>query len=136
MDHHIYLFFLPPLISYYFWNENFVAHFLVEVTRYAFVLNTTELVNSVAHMWGSRPYDDTINPAESRFAALFTQGEGWHNWHHKFPYDYAASEFGSDKRYNPTKICIDIWAFLGLVTDRKRALNVWEIMKKKKMEKQ
>ena len=125
---------LPPLISYFFWNENIIAHYLVEVSRYILVLHGTWFVNSAAHIWGSHPYDPSINPAENRFVALCSVGEGWHNWHHKFPYDYAASEFGSDKQYNPTKMVIDMWAYLGFVTDRKRALNAWEMLKKKKLE--
>jgi len=125
---------LSPLISYIFWNENIIAHYLVEVSRYILVLHGTWFVNSAAHIWGSHPYDPSINPAENRFVALCSVGEGWHNWHHKFPYDYAASEFGSDKQYNPTKMVIDTWAYLGFVTDRKRALNAWEMLKKKKLE--
>ena len=110
------------------------AHYFVEVFRYILVLQGTWLVKSAAHLWGDHPYDETINPAENRFVALHTLGEGWHNWHHKFPCDYAASELGSDQHYNPTKVFIDVCAFFGLVTDRKRALGAWEMLKKKKME--
>jgi stearoyl-CoA desaturase (delta-9 desaturase) len=42
-------------------------------------------VNSVCHLWGSRPYD---TPDESRNNALLgvlAMGEGWHNNHHAFP---------------------------------------------------
>ena len=79
---------LPPLISYFFWNENIIAHYLVEVSRYILVLHGTWFVNSAAHIWGSHPYDPSINPAENRFVALCSVGEGWHNWHHKFPYEH------------------------------------------------
>ncbi len=49
-------------------------------------------------------------------------GEGWHNFHHSFPYDYAAGEWGIDSGvWNPTKLFLDLMAALGLVTDRKRA---------------
>jgi len=129
-------FVLPPLISYYFWNECIISHYMVEVTRYVFILHCTWLVNSAAHMWGNHPYDDSINPAENKFVAMFSLGEGWHNWHHKFPYDYAASEFGSLIRWNPTKKFIDICASFGMVTDRKRALDAWERVKLKKIEKE
>ncbi|RHY72864.1 hypothetical protein DYB34_011674, partial [Aphanomyces astaci] len=60
------------------------------------------------------------------WVAFFAMGEGWHNWHHVFPYDYAASEFGISAQWNPTKLFIDTMAKLGLVTDRKRALQAWE----------
>ena len=50
------------------------------------------LVNSAAHLWGERPYDPKSNPAENPLVAIASIGEGWHNWHHKYPFDYAASE--------------------------------------------
>lgn len=46
-------------------------------------------------------------------------GEGFHNYHHTFPFDYSASEFGLN--FNPTTWFIDIMCWLGLATDRKRA---------------
>ena len=129
-------FVLPPLVSYIFWNESIVSHYFVEVLRYIILLHCTWMVNSAAHLYGSHPYDPTINPAENRFVAFCSIGEGWHNWHHKYPYDYAASELGSDKHYNPTKMLLDVFAYLGFVTDRKRALNAWDMLKKKQMEKE
>ncbi|CAN0157458.1 unnamed protein product [Ectocarpus sp. 13 AM-2016] len=53
-------------------------------------------------------------------------GEGWHNWHHKYPFDYSASELGVSMQFNPTRMFIDSMAFVGLVTDRKRALRAWK----------
>ncbi len=47
-------------------------------------------------------------------------GEGFHNYHHTFPHDYAASEFGS--QLNLTKAFIDLMCFLllGLAKDCRR----------------
>jgi len=59
-----------------------------------FVLHSTWLVNSAAHFYGDHPYDPSINPTENPIVAFFAIGEGWHNWHHKYPFDYAASELG------------------------------------------
>jgi len=127
-------FVLPTLAHYYFFNESIVAAYFVEVLRYILVLHGTWLVNSAAHLYGDHPYDPTINPAENVFVAFASVGEGWHNYHHKYPYDYAASELGSDKHWNPTKIFIDFCAMIGVVTDRKRALSTWEILKKKRLD--
>ena len=55
------------------------------VLRYCFCLNFTFLVNSAAHLWGTRPYDKKSNPAENFLVSLVTTGEGWHNYHHAFP---------------------------------------------------
>lgn len=52
----------------------------------------TWLVNSVAHMWGQRPYDAHINPSENWLVSIGAHGEGWHNYHHTFPFDYKTSE--------------------------------------------
>ena len=59
-------------------------------------------------------------------------GEGWHNWHHKYPFDYAASELGVSSQFNPTKLVIDLAAALGMVSDRKRATAMWAREKAKR----
>lgn len=109
-------FLVPTLVPWYLWGEKFwVAYFVPGLLRYAVVLNATWLVNSAAHMWGMRPYDISINPRENRFVAFSAVGEGFHNYHHTFPYDYAASEFGS--RLNITKGFIDLMCLFGLAKD-------------------
>lgn len=45
-------------------------------------------------------------------------GEGWHNYHHAFPWDYKAAELGSYKG-NMTTMLIDFWAWIGLAYDRR-----------------
>ena len=124
-------FVFPTIIPMLYWKETFWAAFLIcTIFRYVMTLHATWLVNSWAHFYGHRPYDPTINPAESFGVALFTIGEGWHNWHHTYPHDYAASELGISSRFNPTKLFIDICCTLGLASDRKRATNAWQIKKK------
>ena len=46
-------------------------------------------------------------------------GEGFHNYHHTFPYDYSTSEFGW--KLNLTTCFIDLMRFLGLAQECKRA---------------
>lgn len=112
-------FFIPTVVPWYFWGETFlVAYFIPALLRYTVVLNATWLVNSAAHMWGNRPYDKNINPRENKFVAFSAIGEGFHNYHHTFPYDYATSEFGI--KVNLTTCFIDIMCFLGLASDAKR----------------
>ncbi|KTG06441.1 hypothetical protein cypCar_00040463 [Cyprinus carpio] len=45
-------------------------------------------------------------------------GEGFHNYHHTFPFDYATSEFGC--KLNLTTCFIDLMCFLGLAREPKR----------------
>uniref|UniRef100_A0A3Q0TI74 stearoyl-CoA 9-desaturase n=1 Tax=Amphilophus citrinellus TaxID=61819 RepID=A0A3Q0TI74_AMPCI len=112
-------FFVPSFVPWYLWGESlWVAYFVPTLLRYTLVLNAAWLVNSAAHMWGNRPYDTNINPRENKFVTFSAIGEGFHNYHHTFPYDYAASEFGS--KLNFTTCFIDFMCFLGLAKDRKR----------------
>jgi stearoyl-CoA desaturase (delta-9 desaturase) len=46
--------------------------------------HTTFFVNSLAHVWGTRPYDTTDDSRNNLLIALFTAGEGWHNNHHHY----------------------------------------------------
>ncbi|ETV90559.1 hypothetical protein H310_14684 [Aphanomyces invadans] len=48
-------------------------------------------------------------------------GEGWHNYHHRYPTDYATSEFGMLYQWNPSKVFIDIMAAIGQAYDLKRS---------------
>lgn len=49
---------------------------------------TTFFINSLAHIWGRRPYTDENTARDNDFLAIFTYGEGYHNYHHLFQYDY------------------------------------------------
>ena len=127
-------FLLPGLIASYLWGEDFTTGCMVAgVVRYTWVLHCTWLVNSAAHLWGERPYDPNSNPAENPFVSIASIGEGWHNWHHKYPFDYAASEYGIERQFNPTKMIIDAAAAVGLVTERKRATGMWNREKMKRV---
>ena len=56
--------------------------------RYPISLNITWTVNSVAHLWGSRPYSRSVGAREVYGFVLAGFGEGYHNYHHTFPRDY------------------------------------------------
>lgn len=121
-------FVLPTVIPMYFWNETFLNAFVINLFRYTWTLNATWLVNSAAHMVGHRPYDRHINPSEVKTVSLFALGEGFHNYHHTFPWDYKAAELGRFK-LNPTLMFIDFMAKIGQVYDRK-TVNV-DVIKKR-----
>ena len=126
-------FVMPAQVASYFWGEDFWAAFFVAgALRYVWVLHCTWLVNSAAHLYGDHPYDTLSYPAENPFVAWFAVGEGWHNWHHKYPFDYAASEFGVSSQFNPSKLFIDVLAAFGLVWGRKRATGAWAMGKSRR----
>lgn len=60
----------------------------------------------------------SINSSENRIVAVLTIGEGWHNYHHVFPWDYKAAELG-DYSTNWTTALIDWFAEIGWAYDRK-----------------
>ena len=110
---------VPTLIPWLCWGEDPVkAMMFVGFLRYVYSLHATWLVNSAAHLWGQRPYDRKMNPAENLFVTLFALGEGFHNYHHTFPYDYATSEWGPS--FNITTCFIDFFAAIGWAYDRKQ----------------
>mmetsp|Transcript_3965 Transcript_3965/g.9567 ORF Transcript_3965/g.9567 Transcript_3965/m.9567 type:complete len:345 (-) Transcript_3965:602-1636(-) len=123
-----FVWFLPAQVAYYGWGEDYWNGFFVPgAFRYCTVLHFTFLVNSAAHLWGDRPYDSTLVAGDNPLVNFFCGGEGWHNWHHKYPFDYACSEFGVTSQFNPTKVFIDTMATLGLVWGRKRATSAWAL---------
>lgn len=59
-----------------------------------------------------------INPAENLGVAVMALGEGWHNYHHTFPWDYKTSELGQYS-VNFTAAFIDFMAKIGWAYDLK-----------------
>jgi stearoyl-CoA desaturase (delta-9 desaturase) len=66
------------------WGTLIVAGFLRVVLSHHF----TFFINSLAHMWGTRPYSDASSARDNGAIALLTWGEGYHNFHHSFAHDY------------------------------------------------
>jgi stearoyl-CoA desaturase (delta-9 desaturase) len=115
----LFCFLLPTIIPMYCWNETFLnSWFVATMFRYAFILNVTWCVNSVAHKYGGKPYDKYITPVENKGVAMFALGEGWHNYHHVFPWDYKTAELGN-YRLNLTTAFIDFFAKIGWAYDLK-----------------
>jgi stearoyl-CoA desaturase (delta-9 desaturase) len=47
--------------------------------------HVTWSVNSVCHLWGSRPYASGDESRNNAIVGVLAMGEGWHNNHHAFP---------------------------------------------------
>lgn len=73
---------------------------------------STFFVNSLSHMLGKTPYSVEKTAKDSIIVAFLTHGEGYHNFHHKFQWDYR----NGIKWYHwdPTKWSIELAAFFGL----------------------
>lgn len=115
----VFAFVLPLMIPVYCWNETWFNSFCIAVMlRWVWSLNSAFFINSVSHMFGARPYDKNLSPTENKFVSAVSLGEGFHNYHHTFPWDYKAAEF-SFYEYSMSTAFIDICAWLGLAYDLK-----------------
>ncbi len=80
--------------------------------------HTTFFINSLAHMWGSRPYTDENSARDNPVLAFVTYGEGYHNYHHIFQYDYRNGIRWY--HFDPTKWLIATLSVFGLTKNLKR----------------
>uniref|UniRef100_A0A8D8PU65 Acyl-CoA Delta(11) desaturase n=1 Tax=Cacopsylla melanoneura TaxID=428564 RepID=A0A8D8PU65_9HEMI len=113
-------FIIPPCMATYLWGEDIIVSFItLSFIRYVLSLNFTFLVNSAAHLYGYKPYDTRIFPSQNKWVSLVAMGEGWHNYHHVFPWDYRAAEFGTYS-LNITTLWLDLFARIGWAYDMKK----------------
>ena len=109
---------IPTLIPIILWNETPLLSFNTTIIRVGVALHCLWCIQSAAHVWGTKPYDSSIEPTENIWMAICTLGEGWHNYHHAFPWDFKASEFGPGKVNFTTRLLL-IFAKLGWIWDMK-----------------
>jgi stearoyl-CoA desaturase (delta-9 desaturase) len=122
-------FLLPTIIPVYCWGESWNnAWYIAAIARYTWSLNVTWCINSFAHIVGMKPFDKNITPTDHPVTAIFTVGEGWHNYHHVFPWDYKTSELGT-YAFNWTNAFIDFFAKIGWAYDLKTVSE--EMIKKR-----
>lgn len=86
---------------------------LVSALRVAFMCNVVFAVNSVCHVWGTRPFTRDVS-AKNVWWFPFALGEQYHNYHHAFPKDYRHGIERFD--FDPTKWLIKGLSKVGLAT--------------------
>lgn len=135
----LWCFAIPAFVALFLFDDTLWNGFLYAgVLRYVWVLHCTWAVNSIVHFdyFGNpSPYDESEPPSESGLVSFLAIGEGWHSWHHAYPFDYAAAELGSIEQYNPTKIFIDMCHKFGLIGKRKTGQRMWAEKKKYNLKK-
>jgi stearoyl-CoA desaturase (delta-9 desaturase) len=79
----------------------------------------TFFINSLCHMVGRQPYSREHSARDSAVMAVLAFGEGYHNFHHSFPFDYR----NGLKRwhFDPAKWLIFALSRLGLARNLRRA---------------
>jgi stearoyl-CoA desaturase (Delta-9 desaturase) len=79
----------------------------------------TFFINSLCHMVGRRPYSTEHSARDSAVMAVLAFGEGYHNYHHSFPFDYRNGV--KVWQFDPAKWMIWTLSRLGLAQDLRRA---------------
>ena len=78
----------------------------------------TFFINSLCHYVGKKPFEINTTARDSWWVAYLTFGEGFHNFHHKFQWDYRNGIRWYD--FDPSKWAIKFLSFLNLTKDIKR----------------
>ncbi len=94
---------------------------LAGLLRLVLTHHFTFFINSLCHMFGSRPYTDTNTARDNFLLAIFTWGEGYHNYHHYFEHDYRNGV--KWWQYDPTKWLIAGLYKVGLASNLKTVDN-------------
>ena len=120
-------FVLPTVVGAFFdraWAGLLCGGFL----RLFCINQATFLINSWAHYFGSQAYSLRSTARDSWILAVLTWGEGWHNYHHRFPFDYRNGPRTID--WDPGKWMIYAFSKMGWCWDLKQTPEV-EILKAK-----
>lgn len=110
--------FLPLLIGF-MTGSLFGTLLLAGLLRLVLNHHFTFFINSLAHMWGTRPYSTKTSARDNPVLAFLTYGEGYHNFHHHFQYDYR-NGVGIFK-FDPTKWYIKASSWMGLASNLRTA---------------
>ncbi len=110
--------FVLPACLASLWGEFWAGLIVAGALRITFVHHSTFCINSLCHMVGKTTYSQKISARDNGLSALFTFGEGYHNYHHQFPLDYRNGiRF---YQFDPTKWLIALLSYLGLASNLRR----------------
>lgn len=118
--------YLVPALIGLLWNDPIGAFIIAGGLRIALTQQSTFLINSLCHVLGKQTYSKEITARDSWIVALLTHGEGYHNFHHKFQYDYRNAILWY--QWDPTKWLINGLAWMGLA-GKLRTAQSSEILK-------
>jgi len=108
----------PPLLMGYLTGDYLANFLLMGVLRLVITHHCTFFINSLAHHWGTQPYTSKCSARDNTWLALFTYGEGYHNFHHQFQSDYRNGIRWW--HFDPTKWFIFMSSITGLASELRR----------------
>lgn len=100
------------------WGDPIGAGLVAGWLRVVALWHATFSVNSFSHTLGRRSYNADSSARNSSLIALFTLGEGYHSFHHRFQIDYRNGIRWYD--FDPTKWWVWTMATLGLADGLRR----------------
>ncbi|MDE2136810.1 MAG: fatty acid desaturase [Gammaproteobacteria bacterium] len=107
-----------PILAGVVFHDLWGMLILAGVLRLVWSHHVTFFINSLAHMWGTRPYTEDNTARDNPALAVITYGEGYHNFHHIFAHDYRNGVRWW--QWDPTKWLIASLAAVGLTRRLKR----------------
>jgi len=115
----LFLSFIVPVLIGMMYNRPIGGLLWGGVVRVTLVHHFTFFINSFCHFLGKRNYDINTTARDSWFMAFLTFGEGYHNFHHKFQWDYR----NGIKWYSfdPSKWIIKFLSYFNIAYDLRKA---------------
>ena len=108
---------LPVLVGVL--TGNLLGHLIIGVLlRIVVTHHSTFLINSAAHVFGTQPYTDANSARDNPLLAPLTYGEGFHNFHHMWQWDYRNGVRWY--QWDTTKWLVSALAWVGLVRGLRR----------------
>jgi stearoyl-CoA desaturase (delta-9 desaturase) len=104
---------LPVLAG--IWTHDLAGQLVIGVLlRIVVTHHTTFLINSAAHFFGTQPYSDANSARDNALLAPLTYGEGYHNYHHTWQWDYRNGV--KWYHWDPAKWLIKAMSWVGLAS--------------------
>ena len=102
----------PAAICGFCWGDWRGGILIAGVLSKVVIMHCTFCINSIAHYWGDATFTDQRTPRDSAIVSFVTFGEGYHNFHHEFPYDFRNGVHAT--AWDPTKWVVATLEYLGL----------------------
>ncbi len=108
-----------PVLAVGLLTHNVVGQLMIGLLlRIVLTHHSTFLINSAAHWFGTQPYTDANSARDNVLLAPFTFGEGYHNFHHMWQWDYRNGPRWY--QWDPAKWLIAAGAWVGLTRGLRR----------------
>ena len=111
---------VPSILGFLWngWHGALGGVLIAGIARIVALQHCTFLINSACHTIGRQPYSTKCSARDSLWLALFTFGEGYHNYHHEFQHDYRNGV--KPWQFDPTKWIIWTLSKLRFVKNLRR----------------